>query len=63
MYIKKKSYDILNACSIQDVGHLDFLEKARKQGDYLIVGMHSDPVCYGFLKWTVFFLNILFFIL
>lgn len=26
------------------VGHLDFLEKARAQGDYLIVGLHTDPV-------------------
>jgi ethanolamine-phosphate cytidylyltransferase len=26
------------------VGLLDFLEKAKQQGDYLIVGLHSDPV-------------------
>lgn len=26
------------------VGHLDFLEQARKRGDYLIVGLHTDPV-------------------
>lgn len=26
------------------VGHLDFLEEARKQGDYLIVGLHTDPI-------------------
>ena len=26
------------------VGHLDFLEKARAEGDYLIVGLHTDPV-------------------
>jgi ethanolamine-phosphate cytidylyltransferase len=26
------------------VGLLDFLEQAKKQGDYLIVGLHSDPV-------------------
>lgn len=26
------------------MGHLDFLEKARKLGDYLIVGLHTDPV-------------------
>ena len=25
------------------VGHLDFLEKARKQGDFLIVGLYTDP--------------------
>lgn len=26
------------------VGLLDFLEKAKKEGDYLIVGLHSDPI-------------------
>lgn len=26
------------------MGHLDFLEKARQFGDYLIVGLHTDPV-------------------
>lgn len=26
------------------VGHLDFLEKAKQMGDYLIVGLHTDPV-------------------
>ncbi|XP_018325292.1 ethanolamine-phosphate cytidylyltransferase [Agrilus planipennis] len=26
------------------VGHLDFLEKTRSLGDYLIVGLHTDPV-------------------
>lgn len=26
------------------VGHLDFLEKAKALGDYLIVGLHTDPV-------------------
>lgn len=25
------------------VGHLDFLEEASKQGDFLIVGLHTDP--------------------
>ena len=27
-----------------DIGHLNFLEKASKEGDYLIVGIHSDLV-------------------
>ena len=27
-----------------DVGHLDFLEQVAKLGDYLIVGLHTDPV-------------------
>jgi len=26
------------------IGHLDFLEAAAKLGDYLIVGLHTDPV-------------------
>lgn len=26
------------------IGHLDFLEKAKQLGDYLIVGLHTDPV-------------------
>jgi len=26
------------------VGHLDFLEKAAALGDFLIVGLHTDPV-------------------
>ena len=26
------------------VGHLEFLEKAKQMGDYLIVGLHTDPV-------------------
>jgi ethanolamine-phosphate cytidylyltransferase len=26
------------------VGMLDFLEKVKKEGDYLIVGLHNDPV-------------------
>jgi len=26
------------------VGHLDFLERARREGDFLIVGLHTDPV-------------------
>ncbi len=26
------------------VGHLEFLEKAKQMGDYLIVGLHTDPM-------------------
>ena len=25
-------------------GHLDFLEKAANEGDFLIIGLHTDPV-------------------
>lgn len=28
----------------EDVGHLDFLEKAAAEGNFVIVGLHTDPV-------------------
>lgn len=35
------------------IGHLCFLEEARKLGDYLIVGIHSDQVLKFFLIHSV----------
>ncbi|XP_059477496.1 ethanolamine-phosphate cytidylyltransferase [Neocloeon triangulifer] len=35
---------VAGAFDLFHVGHLDFLEQARAQGDFLIVGLHTDPV-------------------
>ncbi|XP_034249352.1 ethanolamine-phosphate cytidylyltransferase isoform X1 [Thrips palmi] len=35
---------VAGAFDVFHVGHLDFLEQARKLGDFLIVGLHTDPV-------------------
>ena len=35
---------VAGAFDIFHIGHLDFLEQVAKEGDYLIVGLHTDPV-------------------
>lgn len=35
---------VCGAFDLFHIGHLSFLEEARKLGDYLIVGIHSDQV-------------------
>lgn len=35
---------VAGAFDLFHIGHLDFLEKARALGDFLIVGLHTDPV-------------------
>ena len=34
---------VAGAFDLFHVGHLDFLEAARQRGDFLIVGLHTDP--------------------
>ena len=35
---------VAGAFDLFHIGHLAFLEKCREHGDYLIVGLHTDPV-------------------
>ena len=35
---------VAGAFDLFHIGHLDFLEKCAELGDYLIVGLHTDPV-------------------
>jgi ethanolamine-phosphate cytidylyltransferase len=35
---------VAGAFDLFHIGHLDFLEEAKKLGDFLIVGLHTDPV-------------------
>src|SRR5690349_21615559 len=35
---------VSGALDLFHIGHLDFLEQAKARGDYLIVGLHTDPV-------------------
>ena len=44
MTAQNKYYVFFSKRCCSDVGHLDFLEQASKLGDYMIVGVHTDPV-------------------
>ena len=35
---------VAGAFDLFHIGHLDFLEKAASEGDFLIIGLHTDPV-------------------
>jgi cytidyltransferase-like protein len=37
------------------VGLLDFLEQVKKEGDYLIVGLHTDPVNFSNRYFLIFY--------
>ena len=34
---------VAGAFDLFHIGHLDFLERVASKGDYLIVGLHTDP--------------------
>jgi len=44
-----------NVCAeILHIGHLNYLERAKKLGDYLIVGVNSDEMFYHYKKrWPI----------
>jgi ethanolamine-phosphate cytidylyltransferase len=48
-YTQFKNIFKVYACGSFDlfhIGHLSFLEEARRHGDYLIVGLYSDQVSF-----------------
>eukprot|EP00090_Calanus_glacialis_P041685 TRINITY_DN7417_c0_g1_i1.p1 TRINITY_DN7417_c0_g1~~TRINITY_DN7417_c0_g1_i1.p1 ORF type:complete len:376 (-),score=158.42 TRINITY_DN7417_c0_g1_i1:170-1267(-) len=49
---------VAGAFDLFHVGHLDFLEKVREQGDYLIVGLHTDPVVNRYKGYNYPIMNI-----
>ena len=42
--LDQKIVYVAGAFDLFHIGHLAFLEKCREHGDYLIVGLHTDPV-------------------
>jgi len=49
---------VAGAFDLFHVGHLDFLEKVRQHGDYLIVGLHTDPVVNRYKGYNFPIMNI-----
>jgi len=49
---------VAGAFDLFHVGHLDFLEKVREHGDYLIVGLHTDPVVNRYKGYNYPIMNI-----
>lgn len=49
---------VAGAFDLFHVGHLDFLEKAKELGDYLIVGLHTDPVVNAYKRGNYPIMNL-----
>lgn len=49
---------VAGAFDLFHVGHLDFLEAAKKEGDYLIVGLHTDPAVNRYKKGNYPIMNL-----
>lgn len=47
---KDKIVYVCGAFDLFHIGHLCFLEEARKLGDYLVVGIYTDQVNFLFLN-------------
>ncbi|CAG2105050.1 unnamed protein product [Medioppia subpectinata] len=49
---------VAGAFDLFHVGHIDFLEKASKEGDYLIVGLHTDVVVNKYRSYNYPIMNL-----
>jgi ethanolamine-phosphate cytidylyltransferase len=49
---------VAGAFDLFHIGHLDFLEKAKEHGTYLIVGLHTDPIVNRYKGYNYPIMNI-----
>lgn len=49
---------VAGAFDLFHIGHLDFLERVSKLGDYVIVGLHTDPVVNRYKKYNYPIMNL-----